>query len=65
MAMSHGLPFPVFTLALVTNAIIVVAAERHRFTLAHLSLHMRIAWHLLAFFGPFAFSVGILLLTRI
>jgi hypothetical protein len=37
MAMSHGLPFPVFTLALVTNAFIVVTAERHRFTLAHLS----------------------------
>ena len=65
MAMSHGLPFPVFTLALVTNALIVVAAERHRFTLAHLSLHMRVACHLLAFFGPFAFSVGILLLTRL
>jgi len=64
LAMSHGLPFPVFTLALVTNAMIVVAAERHGFTLAHLSLPMRIACHLLAFIGPFAFSVGILLLTR-
>jgi hypothetical protein len=63
--MSHGLPFPVFTLALATNAVIVVAAERHRFTLAHLFLPMRVACHLLAFLGPFAFSVGILLLTRI
>jgi hypothetical protein len=26
-------------------------------------LPMRVACHLLAFFGPFAFSVGILLLT--
>jgi hypothetical protein len=65
LAMSHGLPFPVFTLALVTNSIIVVAAERYRFTLAHLSLPIRVACHLLAFFGPFAFSVGILLFTRI
>ena len=65
MAMSHGLPFPVFTLSLVTNAVIILAAERHRFTLAHLSLPMRVACHLLAFFGPFAFSVGILLLTRL
>jgi hypothetical protein len=58
-------PFPVFTLSLVTNAVIILAAERHRFTLAHLSLPMRVACHLLALFGPFAFSVGILLLTRI
>ena len=65
LALSHGLPFPVFTLALVINAMIVVAAERHRFTLAHLSLRGRIACHLLAFLGPFAFSVGILLLTRL
>ena len=64
LAMSHGLPFPVFTLALVTNAVIILAAERRRYTLAHLSLHRRVACHLLAFFGPFAFSVGLLLLTR-
>jgi hypothetical protein len=65
LAMSHGLPFPVFTLALVTNAVIILTAERRRHTLAHLSLHRRVVCHLLAFFGPFAFSVGILLLTRI
>ncbi len=65
LAMSHGLPFPVFTLALVTNAVIMLAAERRRHTLAHLSLHGRVARHLLVFFGPFAFSVGILLLTRL
>ncbi len=65
LAMSHGLPFPVFTLALVTNALIILAAERRRHTLAHLSLHRRVVCHLLAFFGPFAFSVGILLLTRL
>ena len=65
LAMSHGLPFPVFTLALVTNAVIILAAERRRHTLAHLSLHRRVVCHLLAFFGPFAFSVGILLLTRL
>ena len=64
LAMSHGLPFPVFTLALATNAVIILAAERHRHTLTHLSLHRRVACHLLAFFGPFAFSVGLLLLTR-
>jgi hypothetical protein len=58
-------PFPVFTLSLVTSAVIILAAERHRFTLAHLSLPRRVACHLLAFVGPFAFSVGILLLTRI
>lgn len=40
-------------------------AERRRHTLAHLSLHRRVVCHLLAFFGPFAFSVGLLLLTRL
>ena len=58
-------PFPVFTLSLVTSAIIILAAERHRFTLAHLSMPMRVACHLLALVGPFAFSIGILLLTRL
>jgi len=58
-------PFPVFTLSLVMIAVIILAAERHRFTLAHLSLPMRVACHLLALVGPFAFSIGILLLTRI
>ena len=58
-------PFPVFTLSLVTSAVIILAAERHRFTLAHLSLPMRVACHLLAFVGPFAVSVGILFLTRL
>jgi len=58
-------PFPVFTLTLVMIAVIILAAERHRFTLAHLSLPMRVACHLLALVGPFAFSIGILLLTRI
>ena len=58
-------PFPVFTLSLVTSAVIILAAERHQFTLARLSLPRRVACHLLAFFGPFAFSVGILLLTRL
>ena len=58
-------PFPVFTLCLVMIAVIILAAERHRFTLAHLSLPMRVACHLLALVGPFAFSIGILLLTRI
>ena len=65
LAMSHGLPFPVFTLALVTNAFIILAAERHRHTLAHLSLHRRVVCHLLVFFGPFAFWIGVLLLTRL
>jgi len=65
LAMSHGLPFPVFTLALATNAVIILAAERHRHTLTHLSLHRRVACHLLVFFGPFVCSVGILLLTRL
>jgi hypothetical protein len=64
LAMSHGLPFPVFTFALATNAVIILAAERHRHTLTHLSLHRRVACHLLVFCGPFAFSVGIFLLTR-
>ena len=58
-------PFPVFTLCLVMIAVIILAAERHGFTLAHLSLPMRVACHLLALVGPFAFSIGILLLTRI
>ena len=58
-------PFPVFTLCLVMIAVIILAAERHRFTLAHLSLPMRVACHLLALVGPFAFSIGILLLTRL
>ena len=65
LAMSHGLPFPVFTLALATNAVIILAAERHRHTLTHLSLPRRVACHLLVFFGPFAFSVGLLLITRL
>ena len=57
--------FPVFTLTLVIIAVIILAAERYRFTLARLSLPMRVACHLLALVGPFAFSIGILLLTRI
>ena len=57
-------PFPVFTLCLVMIAVIILAAERHRFTLARLSLPMRVACHLLALAGPFAFSIGLLLLTR-
>ena len=57
--------FPVFTLTLVMIAVVILAAERYRFTLAHLSLPMRVACHLLALVGPFAFSTGILLLTRI
>jgi hypothetical protein len=65
LAMSHGLPFPVFTLALVTNAGVILAAERSGHTLAHFSLHRRVICHLLTFFVPFAFSVGILLLTRL
>jgi hypothetical protein len=64
LAMSHGLPFPVFTLALVTNAVIILAAERRRYTLAHLSFPRRVVCHLLVFCGPFVCSVGILLLTR-
>ncbi len=58
-------PFPVFTLCLLMIAGIILAAERYRFTLAHLSFRRRVAWQLLAFVGPFAFSVGILLLTRL
>jgi hypothetical protein len=58
-------PFPIFTLALAINAVIILAAEHYRFTLARLSLPVRVACHLLAFVGPFAFSVGVLLLTRI
>jgi hypothetical protein len=58
-------PFPVFTLTLVMIAVIILAAERYRFTLAHWSLRRRVACHLLALVGPFAFSIGIFLLTRI
>ena len=58
-------PFPVFTLTLVMIAGIVLAAERHRFTLARFSLPTRVACHLLALVGPFAFSIGIFLLARI
>ena len=58
-------PFPVSTLCLVMIAVIILVAERYRLTLAHLSLPMRVACHLLALVGPFAFSIGILLLTRI
>jgi len=57
--------FPVFTLCLVMIAVIILAAERYRLTLAHLSLPMRVACHLLALVGPFAFSIGILVLTRL
>lgn len=57
-------PFPVFTLTLVLIAVVILAAERLRFTLAHLSLPMRVACHLVAFCGPFVVSVGIFLLTR-
>jgi hypothetical protein len=46
-------------------AVIILAAERYRFTLAHRSLPRRVAWHLLALVGPFAFSIGLLILTRI
>ena len=56
--------FPVFTLTVVMIAVIVLATERFRLTLAHLSLRRRVACHLLALVGPFAFSIGILLLTR-
>ncbi len=58
-------PFPIFTLSLGINAVIILVAEHYRFTLASLSLPMRVASHLLAFAGPFAFSVGILLLLRV
>ena len=58
-------PFPVFTLSLVVTAVIVLVAERYRLTVAHLSLPMRAACHLLALVGPFAISIGILLLTRL
>jgi hypothetical protein len=58
-------PFPIFTLSLAITAVIILAAEHYRFTLASLSLSMRVAYHLLALAGPFAFSVGVLLLMRI
>ena len=58
-------PFPVFTLSLTTSAVIILVAERYRLTLANLSLPMRVTCHLLAFAGPFACSIGILLLIRI
>ncbi len=58
-------PFPLFTLSLVMYAVLMSVAERQRFTLARLSLPMRVACHLLAFAGPFAFSVGVLLLLRV
>ena len=58
-------PFPVFTLTLVMIAVMILVAERYRLTLANLSLPMRVACHLLAFVGPFVFSIGILLLTRL
>ena len=57
--------FPVFTLTLVMIAVIILAAERYRVTLVHLSLPRRVACHLLALVVPFAFSIGLLLLTRI
>ena len=60
----YPLGFPVFTLCLVMIAVIIVTAERQRFTLAGLSLRMRVVCHLLALIGPFALSVGVLLLTR-
>ncbi len=58
-------PFPVFTLCLVMIALILLAAERYRLTLANLSSPMRVACHLLALCGAFAFSIGVLLLTRL
>lgn len=58
-------PFPLFTVGLATIAVIILAAERLRFTLAHLPLRMRVACHLLALAGPFAFSVGVFLLLRV
>ncbi len=58
-------PFPVFTLSLTTSAVIILVAESYRLTPANLSLPMRVACHLLAFAGPFACSIGILLLIRI
>ncbi len=58
-------PFPVLTLTMVMIAVMILVAERYRLTLANLSLPMRVACHLLAIVGPFAFSIGILLLTRI
>ncbi|HOX58214.1 MAG TPA: hypothetical protein PLC99_15115 [Verrucomicrobiota bacterium] len=66
-ARTERLPFqfPVFTLCLVLIAGIILAAERYRFTLAQLSLRRRVGCQLLAFVGPFALSIGILLLTRI
>jgi len=57
--------FPVFTVTLVMIAIIILVAERYRLTLARLSLPMRVACHVLALVGSFAFSIGILLLTRL
>ena len=58
-------PFPIFTLCLVLIAVNILIAERYRLTLANLSLPMHVACHLVAFVGPFAFSIGILLLTRL
>ena len=58
-------PFPVFTLCLVMIAGIILVTERYHLTLAHLSFRRRVACHLLALVGPFAFSVGILILTRL
>jgi len=58
-------PFPVFTLTLVMIAVIVLIAERYGLTLAQFTFPMRVACHLLALVGPFAFSVSILLFTRI
>ncbi len=65
-ARTECLPFPcpVFTLSLAINAVLILAAEHYRFTLASLSLPRRAACHLLALAGPFAFSVGVLLLLR-
>jgi hypothetical protein len=58
-------PFPVFTLCLATIAVIILVAEQYRLTLANLSVPLRVACHLLALVCPFAFSIGILVLTRI
>ena len=67
IARTEGLPFPfpVFTLTLVMIAVTILVAERYRLTLATLSLPMRVACHLLALAGPFAFSIGVFLVTRI
>lgn len=58
-------PFPVFTLCLALIGVVMLVAERCRFSLANCSRSGRVACHLLALVGPFTFAVGVFLLVRV